>query len=173
MRLKEQLPGNAHEYTARWQGNGPALDHLDQLCEDIYAELSAVMLAEAGLVESNEPLEREVAAHAPSVPNAPGCSSPREYLEGDRKLHYHAQPHPMTIWGASGSGKSALMARAIEQAQNNGQEVLFRFIGATPDSSNGRALLESLCRQSRAAMGRMKPASPRSTRISSRSFPGG
>jgi WD40 repeat protein len=148
MRLKEQLPGNAHEYTAQWQGNGPGLDHLDQMCEDVYAELSAVMLAEAGLVEANEPLEREVAAHA-----AFGAERSRVFigradtLKAIENYTSAPSPHPLTIWGASGSGKSALMAKAIEQAQKNGLDVLYRFIGATSDSSNGRALLESLCRQ--------------------------
>ncbi len=44
--LKQQLPGNVKEYTASWQGQGPSLDHLDALCDDVYADLSRVMLAE-------------------------------------------------------------------------------------------------------------------------------
>ncbi len=27
------LTQNVHDYAARWQGEGPSLDHLDQLCE--------------------------------------------------------------------------------------------------------------------------------------------
>ena len=52
--------------------------------------------------------------------------------------------------GASGCGKSAVMAAAARQAEQALSEqatVVVRFIGTTPDSSNGRSLLSSLCRQ--------------------------
>lgn len=57
--------------------------------------------------------------------------------------------HPLAVYGASGSGKSALMARAVEQVRsdNPNAQIVVRFIGATPGSSDGRALLESLCRE--------------------------
>ncbi|MBG0771259.1 MAG: DUF4062 domain-containing protein, partial [Anaerolineaceae bacterium] len=53
------------------------------------------------------------------------------------------------IAGEGGSGKSALMAKALQMAQSHssGQQVIFRFIGATPASSDGRALLEGLCHE--------------------------
>ena len=53
------------------------------------------------------------------------------------------------IWGAAGSGKSALVARAAQAAQQAHPQaaVICRFIGATPGSSNGRSLLEGLCRE--------------------------
>ena len=147
-RLKKQLSSNVHEYTAKWQGDGPSLGHLDQLCEDVYAELSKVILAETGKLEKVDPLEAEIAAHETFgkdrarvfIGRADILNAIEKYITGN-------DPHPLAIWGVSGSGKSALMAKAVEQAQKNGQDVLYRFIGATPESSNGRALLESLCRQ--------------------------
>lgn len=53
------------------------------------------------------------------------------------------------IAGEGGSGKSALMAKALQmtQTRSSGQQVIFRFIGATPASSDGRALLEGLCHE--------------------------
>ena len=41
------------------------------------------------------------------------------------------------------------MARAIQQTQESHPkaEIVYRFIGATPGSSDGRSLLESLCRE--------------------------
>ncbi len=64
--------------------------------------------------------------------------------------------HPLAVYGASGVGKSALMAKAIAECMAKGKigpkqnadcVMVSRFIGATPDSSDGRALLESLCRE--------------------------
>jgi hypothetical protein len=59
-------------------------------------------------------------------------------------------------WGEGGAGKTALLAeaaiRAAYQGHNNSESVpsehvMARFIGATPSSSDGRSLLESLVRQ--------------------------
>src|SRR5712671_4824712 len=71
-----------------------------------------------------------------------------EYLQG-------ANRYPMAVFGVSGAGKSALLARAVAEAQSHHSEaeIVFRFIGATPASSNGRALLESLCHQISRAYG--------------------
>ena len=147
-RLKEQLSGNVHEYTAQWQGDGPSLKHLDQLCEDVYAELSKVILAEAGKLEKVDSLDAEIAAHETfGTERAHFFVGRKDILGAIEKYISGKDFHPLAIWGASGSGKSALMAKAVENAQKKGQDVLYRFIGATPESSNGRALLESLCMQ--------------------------
>ena len=57
--------------------------------------------------------------------------------------------YPLVISGPSGSGKSALLAKAAEQARGRHPQplVIARFIGATAASSDGRTLLESLTRQ--------------------------
>ena len=41
------------------------------------------------------------------------------------------------------------MAKAAERAQqaNPNAQLVYRFIGATPGSSDGRSLLESLCKE--------------------------
>jgi hypothetical protein len=65
-----------------------------------------------------------------------------EYVKGgDRR--------PMVVHGASGSGKSALMARASEALLGKPGDavVIRRFIGVTPESSSGITLLRSLCEE--------------------------
>jgi len=55
----------------------------------------------------------------------------------------------LAIVGGGGTGKSALMSevtRRIEEAGAN-QTSVVRFVGATPGSSEGRFLLEGLCRE--------------------------
>ena len=63
-----------------------------------------------------------------------------------------AQSPIVVVHGPSGSGKSAVMARASTlAAQTSGAVVIRRFIGASPDSSIGVSLLRSLCREIAAA----------------------
>jgi len=52
---------------------------------------------------------------------------------------------PFILYGASGRGKSALMAKAIEEANDRLQErVLYRFVGATPHSNSSQEILISI-----------------------------
>jgi hypothetical protein len=64
-----------------------------------------------------------------------------EYLS-DKQEH-----RVMSIIGASGSGKSSLMAQAVKLNGNSKGVMVSRFIGATSQSSNIISLLQSLCRQ--------------------------
>jgi len=57
--------------------------------------------------------------------------------ENDRKL--------LVVYGASGTGKTALLARAAQIAERGGRRVIVRFLGTTPQSSNLRSLLSNLC----------------------------
>ena len=61
---------------------------------------------------------------------------------------------PLVVHGASGCGKTALLARAAEEMQNaegrrQKSEVIVRFIGVTPRSSDIRSLLGNLCQELR------------------------
>lgn len=147
-RLRKALPNNVHEYMAHWEKDQPSMDHLEQLCMDVYSELSTTITAEIEHLDRISALDHEISNH-----QIFGFERSRIFIGRndilntiERYLSTEAQ-HPLTIWGESGSGKSALMSKAIENAQKSGQEVIFRFIGVTPESSNGYALLQSLCRQ--------------------------
>ncbi|HNS50576.1 MAG TPA: DUF4062 domain-containing protein [Anaerolineae bacterium] len=149
-RLKQHLPGSVHEYTAAWRGDGPSLDHLDALCAQVYGDLSRVMLAEIGHIQAVDLLEKESAAHLDfASTRAAGFVGRTNPLKAIADYISQCQPQPLTICGPSGSGKSALLAKAVQEAQQayTHAAVLARFVGATPVSSSGRALLEGLCRQ--------------------------
>ncbi|MCB1006938.1 MAG: DUF4062 domain-containing protein, partial [Acidimicrobiales bacterium] len=64
------------------------------------------------------------------------------YLEAD-------DPDPLVLHGGGGTGKTALVAMAVHDALSHApdRQVVCRFVGATPASADGRALLESLCRE--------------------------
>ncbi len=55
---------------------------------------------------------------------------------------------PLVIHGASGCGKTALLARAVDDIPAAKQPIV-RFIGVTPRSSDLRSLLRSLCQELR------------------------
>ena len=60
---------------------------------------------------------------------------------------------PLVVYGASGCGKTALLARAAQKAAElllcRDHQPVFRFIGVTPDSSDLRSLLTSTCQELR------------------------
>ncbi|ODS35653.1 MAG: hypothetical protein A7316_03440 [Candidatus Altiarchaeales archaeon WOR_SM1_86-2] len=148
--LSRMLPGNVHNYEAKWTGSGVTTDHLDKLCENVYNSLSRIILEEVAKIEEVDPLEKEISDHETFGKERARFFTGRtailqtiaDYIKGDDR-------HPLAVFGASGTGKTALTARAVKEILKNypNTEVVFRFIGATPRSSDGRALLESLCRQ--------------------------
>ena len=66
----------------------------------------------------------------------------QQYLDGQ-------DPHPLVVHGVSGSGKSALLAKAVADhpLRVTNHQVIVRYIGATPASSDIRSLLEGLCKE--------------------------
>jgi len=150
-RLRDRLgPEAVFEYSAAWAGSGPTLDHLPQLCEDVYAALARSIEAELAGAEALDPLERELEQHLrfgrdrrqAFVGRRTALERIAGYLSGDGE-------GPLAVTGPSGAGKTALMAEAMVQARRDFPDtrVLQRFIGATPRSASVRTLLQDLCRQ--------------------------
>jgi len=143
-------------------------DHIPSLCADVFLNLVRIILTEIAKFAAVDELEAEIVEHLKfgeerrrfftgrvDILTKIGEERRRfftgrvdiltkieEYLKSDDN-------HPLAIHGVSGSGKSALMAEASARAQKKHPktENVVRFIGVTPDSSNGRSLLESLCQQ--------------------------
>jgi hypothetical protein len=149
-RLRTRMVGRVREFRATWDGSSPSTDHLDPLCRDVYAYLADVIVAEASPTQAMDPLDAEIGAHQAFAEDR------RRYFVGRADIlaairGYAVNPtgHPLAIVGPSGSGKSAVMARAAADVAGARPELalIHRFIGATPESSDIRALLQSLCRQ--------------------------
>ena len=128
------------------QAEAPPLN----LCADVWLRLSRVILEELRKLEAEDDLERELSEHRRfGAERAKHFVGRQDVLERIAEHLAGADPHPLVVYGASGSGKSALIARAAQQAKErytDAQHVV-RFMGATPDSADGRALLRSLCRE--------------------------
>jgi WD40 repeat protein len=150
-RLRRELPGeHVYQYRAQWRDDGLTDAHLDALCARVQADLSAVILEELARTEEQDELTQEIKAHQAFgeersrifIGRQEALNAVRSYVNGESN-------HPLVIWGESGSGKSAFMARCGQLLKQKRPEAVMisRFIGATPASTDVRSLLESLCRQ--------------------------
>lgn len=136
------------EHDADWLATFARRVH-DALARSIRAELEHPHPA-AGTAPALDPLDEEVRAH--------------RTFAAERRAHFTGRgavlaqiagfvggtdPRPLVVHGGGGTGKSAVMAEALRLLEEDGGDalVLARFVGATPDSSDGRALLASLCEE--------------------------
>ncbi len=171
--LSSRLPKeNVHEYCSKWKDGSVTTDHIGVLtddfekcleflddnpkpstclCEDVWQRLGLVIQNEIRQMKEIHPLEQENQVHGKVVEEharffigrAVVLKKIRTHLEGDNS-------YPLVIIGEVGSGKSALIARAVEQAKeaNNNAFILTRFVGETPASSDIRSLLITFVRKS-------------------------
>ena len=163
-RLRGALPGNVHDYEARWTDGDISKEHIEALCRNVLERLSGVIEAELRAIEDESPLDREIAAHERFGEERARFFVPRFFTTGGDALATIARyvggtdNAPLAVAGVSGSGKSALVAKAAEEAEQTGAALVRRFIGATPESSDGRALLASLCQEISWRYGPEQPA---------------
>jgi len=156
--IRSALP--VRTYPARWDprhGN-PTTDHLDGLARDVREALEATITAEledprpapAGRhdgIGAHPALDAEGQAHRDFA-----SERARNFVGRDDTLAMIARhlagpsSRALVICGDGGAGKSALLAEALRRAQRDqpGADVVYRFIGATPGSFEGRALLRGL-----------------------------
>jgi hypothetical protein len=155
-RLRSSLPGNIYDYEAEWTGSSVTIDHISKLCDDVLKCLWSVIETEIAKIEEQDSLEGEIAAHDTFGVERTTFEDGTNFFVGRTDILQTiggyvkgGNSYPLAVVGESGSGKTAVMAQAAEQVRNDhpNAEIIVRFIGATPDSSDGRALLESLCRQ--------------------------
>jgi Domain of unknown function (DUF4062)/NACHT domain len=141
-------------------GTSPEVEGPSTLCVDVWKTLSQRIIAELARLDEEAPLEREVREHelfgegllrlkrtesgatTTFVGRVNALRSVDDYLMRE-------DGSPLVITGESGCGKSSLMAKAAFDSKTRAANcvIVSRFIGATPESSEGRALLSNLCNQ--------------------------
>ena len=165
--LQRYIPHNISSYSARWTGeavNGETIstEHIDQLCSDVYDALSHIILDEIEHPHSINAVEETVHIQPSAALDAEGQAH-RKFAEDHLKIFVGRQDilakisshlsaggrRSLVVVGAGGTGKSTLIARAIQEAQKvyPQAEIVYRFIGVTPGSSDGRSLLDSVCHE--------------------------
>ncbi|KMN92416.1 tetratricopeptide repeat protein [Priestia aryabhattai] len=149
--VERVIPNNILRYKVEWTGIEPTKDHIENMCEGICTRLCDII---SSRIKEDTPfiseLEQEIEKHTQYV------NSQLEYFTGRHKalssIHAYTSKifsNPLIVWGSSGSGKSALLAKATEEMRLNYPQaiVLRRFIGVTPTSFNINTLLESICQE--------------------------
>lgn len=173
LRLHHHLASNIFEYeNVEWTIEGltkshigalpPTLDeclklnenpgNMETLCEDAWRGISNTMLSEITKLEAVDDLAREIESHRKfGEDRATKAFVGRvELLERIAAfLKRDGLQYPLILWGASGSGKSAIMAKAIQELRDSKSDakVVFRYIGATPSSLDIRLILIGLCKE--------------------------
>ena len=113
-KLSNRLPEkHIHKYTATWN-DGQAAHNLDQFCKDVKTDLQGIIDDELDCFKQRPALEREQEAHRDFakdrsdhfVGRTDVLARIQEYLESPD------DNRPLIIHGKSGSGKTALMAKA-------------------------------------------------------------
>jgi len=163
IRLKNHLPGNVYNYQANWENGAITYNHLEQLCEDVYETLKSVILKELERGKKVDSVQEEQVDH-----EAFGRERNQHFIGRKRFLtaigNYiqEGNRQPLVVYGPPGSGKTALVAKAMLEAQrvHSDANIITRFIGATPGSSDDLLLLMSLCRQISRAYGIDESAIP-------------
>lgn len=155
-RLEKRLGDHVFQYDATWAGDGITLGHLEKLCEDAYASLARVIEAEAQRLGRIDALAKELEEQEIFRIERDRFYTGRQemlhrvqgYLAGDGR-------NPFAVYGEGGMGKSALLAHTLGSCRESypEAEIIFRFIGATPASMDGKALLQGLCNQIATAYG--------------------
>jgi NACHT domain- and WD repeat-containing protein len=131
-RLHLRLSDNIKHYEAAWTGGGITTDHLDQLCRDVHDSLVQIIDAQLAQQHETDALDQGKAAH-----DAFGRERTQFFVGRSgilQSIDAYLQDsvgRPLIIQGASGSGKSALMARAVEhtRATRPNAAVISRFLG--------------------------------------------
>ncbi len=137
--LRQQLAANYIEYKS------PAT-----LAAGLTTGLTRSIQAEIKRREKVAPADSEEAAHEEFrrerarhfTGRAKAIERIAEYLHG-------ANPAPLVVTGAPGSGMSALLAHSVERYRTlrSDAAVIYRAVGATAESLDGRALLADVCRR--------------------------
>jgi hypothetical protein len=133
------------------------------LCEALFRSLGRVILAEFDHphrlpekeqrvihIRPDSALDAEGLAHHAFAEERLVYFVGREDILGEIKDYIQSRNRQLlVIGGAGGTGKSALLAKAIERTQESepSAQLVYRFIGATPSSSDGRSLLRGLCQE--------------------------
>ena len=152
-------------------------EHISQFCDDVYTQLEHIVIKQinaywdcdlsddlatvAQVRGTEQELDIECADHMRfAEERAPAGMLVGRDAEIASIQKYLTEPtnRPFIVHGPSGSGKTALLGKVIQNVtplnpdgkrMTVGPLVLSRFIGTTPESSNLRSLLSSLCRELR------------------------
>lgn len=147
--VRQEMKPHVHEYSATWDGRtaGPSTDHLKVLCADVRVALEAAIREEVDAFTSPPTWQQEQREHEEfGAERCRGFLGRQDVLATLERRPTGASTAPLLLVGAPGSGKTAVLAEMARRLRdgNGGRDVLVRFIGATPRSTEVRTLVQDL-----------------------------
>lgn len=151
---------NVIQYDVKWHSNGidpSALQehaqYIEKLCKDFYDTLTDRInhgIEEDQSTSKEDDLTEEIFEHGSF------CKRKCELFHGRDEFlttvkETVKKDRVAVLYGESGCGKTSLMAKVAMEVKNwldkDSATVVTRFIGTTPDSSDVRGLMRSVCQQ--------------------------
>jgi len=147
--LKARLKDHYIEYKAECVKNEIKLENGQKFIDQTIRHLKSVIESELAKVVNEDEIQQEVRYHKEFAESLIAYFTGREdalkriwkYLD-DKNTN-----HVLSLIGASGSGKTCVMAKAVLQAKGRKAVVVYRFIGANAKSCNIVSFLTSICGQ--------------------------
>lgn len=159
--LPEALPSNnVITYDVKWHSNGidPSASqehaqYIEKLCTDFYDTLTDRIsrgIGEDQSIDKEDPLTNGIFQHGSFCKKKCALFHGRdEFLTSVKEK---VKEHQVAVlFGESGCGKTSLMAKISAEVKKwlgkDAATLVIRFIGTTPDSSDARSLMRSICEQ--------------------------
>jgi NACHT domain- and WD repeat-containing protein len=147
--VRQEVEPDVHECMATWDENAvrPSTNHLDALCTDVQAALGSAIRDEIKAFRSPPTWQQEQREHEDfGAERRRGFVGRQDVLTTLESSFADARTTPLLLVGAPGSGKTAVLAEMTRRlrTRNDGPDVILRFIGATPRSTEVRTLVQDL-----------------------------
>ena len=155
--LRKKLDNHCFSYEAAWHDSKTSIKDPVLFGKEVYDFLEGIISEQINKVISPDEIEHEKSLHkefrARLTENFCGRNEILETLQ--TYLSSKQERKVLAMVGASGSGKSSVMAKAMLEAETGAENALivYRFIGTSSRSSNIISLLQSVCEQIAGAFG--------------------
>ena len=156
-KLKEKLGNQYIPYKAKWKEKKTEMNDPEAFENKIYGFLKDIIQEQLKEVISPDEISHEVKLHSEFKDKLTEhfCGRDDILKTLNSYLKNSSEKRVLAMIGDSGSGKSSVMAKTIQEAVNNFKDALivYRFIGTSSRSSNIISLLRSVCEQIAVAYG--------------------
>ncbi len=156
-RLRKKLDSHCISYEATWHDSKTSIKDPVRFGKEIYDFLEGIISEQINKVISPDEIEHEKSLHNEFRTRLTENFCGRNEILETLKTYLNSQQEKkvLAMVGASGSGKSSVMAKAAMEAEKSNENALivYRFIGTSSRSSNIISLLQSVCEQIAGAFG--------------------
>lgn len=157
--LRRELAGRVTTFRPKVFGPNVDKSYIRRFCNLVYKKLSEAIRAsiDTSISLSSRRIEDSQQHHF-LASRSDTFIGRKSLLKRVFNYIHGAVPHPLILHGSSGDGKSALLAKVADELLKINARLIFRFIGASPESSDGRLLLLGLCRELSESIGLPSPS---------------